>query len=164
MVRTILRYPDLKLRQKALLVDQITDQIRNLINDMHDTMYRARGIGLAATQIGEPYQIFVSDLSDPDEPSKLITFINPEITSQAGKSELFEGCLSFPGISERVVRAETIGIRAMDQDGQLFHLTFTGLMAILCQHEMDHLSGTLLIDHMSPLRRRIIDKKMRKPR
>lgn len=164
MVRTILRYPDLKLRQKAFPVDQVTDRITNLVRDMHDTMYHARGIGLAATQIGEPYQIFVSDLSDPDEPSKLITFINPEITSKSGVSDLFEGCLSFPGVSERVTRAESVGIRAMDLDGQLFHLTFTGLMAVLCQHEMDHLSGTLLIDRISPLRRRIIDKKMLKSR
>lgn len=161
-IRTILQYPDNRLRQKAARVEHITAEIRNLIDDMAETMYAAPGVGLAATQIGEPHRIFIVDVAGEDEPSKLHVFINPEILETEGEQTGAEGCLSFPGITEDVKRAAKVRVRATNAEGQVFELEASELMAVAIQHEHDHLDGVLMIDRMGMLKRRIVQRKMQK--
>lgn len=161
-IRTILHYPDPRLRQKAQPVGEITPEITKLIDDMAETMYAAPGVGLAATQIGEPYRIFLVDVAGEDEPSNLLVFINPEIVRQEGQQVGPEGCLSFPGISEEIKRAERVTVRARGRDGAPFELTADGLLAVAIQHESDHLDGVLMIDRMGTLKKRIVHRKMQK--
>ncbi len=161
-IRTILRYPDKRLRIKAEPVAEVDDEIRRLCDDMAETMYAAPGVGLAAPQIGVSKRIFVIDIADADHPSELRTFINPEIVSREGETVWEEGCLSFPGIHEEVERAAKVTVRATGLDGRPFELTAEGLLAIAVQHEYDHLDGTLMVDRVSLLKRRFIDREMRK--
>jgi peptide deformylase len=161
-IRTILHYPDPRLRQKALPVERITPEIEKLIDDMAETMYAAPGVGLAATQIGEPHRIFIIDIAAEDEPSNLLVFVNPEILSTTGGSVGPEGCLSFPGVSEDIKRADTVHVRALGRDGKPFELEADGLLAVAIQHENDHLDGTLMIDRVGMLKKRIIQRKMQK--
>jgi peptide deformylase len=161
-IRTILHYPDPRLRQKALPVADITDAIRSLASDMAETMYAAPGVGLAAPQIGESVRIFVIDIAGENEPSQLRTFINPEFLAKEGSVVWEEGCLSFPGINEEIKRAAKVTIRAQDEKGQFFELSGEELLAVAMQHEYDHLDGKLMIDHLGLLKKRIVDKKMRK--
>lgn len=161
-IRSILHYPDPRLRQKAERVDHVTPEIQRLIEDMAETMYAAPGVGLAATQIGEPHRIFLVDIASEDEPSKLIVFINPEIVQTDGEQCGPEGCLSFPGISEEVKRASRVKVRAQDRDGKPFELEADGLLAVAIQHESDHLDGVLMIDRMGVLKKRIVQRKMQK--
>jgi peptide deformylase len=161
-IRTILHYPDPRLRQKAERIDAITPEIHRLIDDMAETMYAAPGVGLAATQIGEPYRLFLVDIAAEDEPSNLMVFINPELTP--GTSEVVgpEGCLSFPGVNEDIKRAEKVRVSALDRDGKPFELEAEGLLAVAIQHENDHLEGVLMIDRVGMLKKRIIQRKMQK--
>jgi peptide deformylase len=161
-IRTILHYPDPRLRLKAQPVAQITPEIQRLIDDMAETMYAAPGVGLAATQIGELHRIFIVDIAAEDEPSNLIVFINPEITRREGEQLGPEGCLSFPGISEEIKRASRVTARALDRDGKPFELTAEGLLAVAIQHESDHLDGVLMVDRMGMLKKRIVQRKMQK--
>lgn len=161
-IRTILHYPDARLRQKAQRVETVTPAIKALIDDMAETMYAAPGVGLAATQIGEPHQVFIVDVAADDEPSNLLVFINPEIVQHTGEQVGPEGCLSFPGISEDIKRATTITVRAQDKEGKTFELTADGLLAVAIQHEYDHLEGVLMIDRMGVLKKRIVQRKMQK--
>lgn len=162
MVRTILHYPDARLRKPGLKVAAITDEIRQLIDDMAETMYSAPGVGLAATQLGETWQLFVVDCASEGEPSDLRVFINPEILSTEGKVTFDEGCLSFPTAREEIERAEKVRVRAQDRNGQWFELDAEGLLAIAIQHEYDHLHGILMIDRLGPLKRRLLHRKMLK--
>lgn len=159
-VRTILHYPDPRLREPALPIAEITDEIRVLIEDMAETMYAAPGVGLAAPQIGEGHRLFIVDIASDDEPSDLHVFINPEIITTSGKQVWREGCLSFPEIAEEVERAEEVTVRATDGDGNVFEMSAEGLLAVAIQHEYDHLEGVLMIDHLGLLKRRIVHKKM----
>jgi peptide deformylase len=161
-IRTILHYPDKRLRNKALPVAVVDAEIRTLCDDMCETMYAAPGVGLAAPQIGVSKRIFVIDIANADEASQLRVFINPEFVAREGETVWEEGCLSFPGIHEEVQRAETVVVRALGIDGQPFELRATGLLAIAIQHEYDHLEGTLMVDRVSLLKRRLIDREMRK--
>jgi peptide deformylase len=161
-VRTILHYPDARLRDAGENVDDLTDDLQRLIDDMAETMYAAPGVGLAATQLGEPWQIFVVDCSAEGEPSDLRVFVNPEILSTEGKVSFEEGCLSFPNAREEVERAEKVRVRAQDRDGRWFELEAEGLLAIAIQHEYDHLQGVLMIDHLGPLKKRLLHRKMLK--
>ncbi len=161
-VRTIYHYPDPRLRQRAAVVAAVTPTIQQLVEDMAETMYAAPGVGLAATQIGEPLRIFVIDTAGDDEPSKLRVFINPEIVSKEGELVWEEGCLSFPGVMEEIERAAKVRVRALDRDGEPFELEAEGLLAVAIQHEHDHLDGTLMIDKMGALKKRIVDRKMRR--
>ena len=161
-IRTILHYPDTRLRQKALRVEQITPEIRALVDDMAETMYAAPGVGLAATQIGEPHRIFIVDVAAEDEPSNLMVFINPEIVENQGEETGPEGCLSFPGITEDIKRASKVRIRAIDKDGKPFEIAAEGLLSVAIQHEHDHLEGVLMIDKMGVLKKRIVQRKMQK--
>lgn len=161
-IRTILHYPDPRLREKGQTITEIDDRIRTLIDDMAETMYAAPGVGLAATQIGESVALFVIDVADEDEPSDLKVFINPEIVAKSGKACIREGCLSFPGVSEEVERAAEVTVRALDRDGKSFELAADGLLAIAIQHEHDHLQGKLMIDHLGLIKRRIVHRQMTK--
>lgn len=161
-IRTILHYPDPRLRQKAEPVSEITPELRRLIDDMAETMYAAPGVGLAATQIGERHRLFIIDVAAEDEPSNLMVFINPEITRREGEEVGPEGCLSFPGISEDIKRAARVTVRALDRDGKPFELSADGLLAVAIQHEADHLDGMLMIDHMGVLKKRIVQRKMQR--
>ena len=161
-IRSILHYPDPRLRQKAAPVTHVTPEIHKLIDDMAETMYAAPGVGLAATQIGEPHRIFLVDIAAEDEPSKLHVFINPEILRTEGEQCAPEGCLSFPGITEEVKRASKVTVRALDRDGRPFEVSAEGLFAVAIQHENDHLDGVLMIDKMGMLKKRIVQRKMQK--
>lgn len=161
-VRTILHYPDPRLRNKGVPVAAVTAEIKTLVADMFETMYQDRGIGLAATQINVAKRIFVTDLSD--DKSAPYCFINPEITMRDGVEEMQEGCLSVPGIYETVRRAERIKVKALDQEGKPFELEADGLFAVCIQHEIDHLDGKLFVDYLSPLKRERIQKKLAKLR
>ncbi|CAN93970.1 MULTISPECIES: peptide deformylase [Sorangium] len=161
-IRTILHYPDPRLRQKAQPVGEISPEITKLIDDMAETMYAAPGVGLAATQIGEPHRVFLVDIAADDEPSNLLVFINPEIVRQEGQLTGPEGCLSFPGISEDIKRAERVTVRARGRDGATFEIAADGLLAVAIQHELDHLDGVLMIDRMGTLKKRIVQRKMQK--
>ncbi|MEO5725949.1 MAG: peptide deformylase [Byssovorax sp.] len=162
MIRTILHYPDPRLRQKGLPIERVTPELERLIDDMAETMYAAPGVGLAATQIGEQHRLFLFDVAAEDEPSNLMVFINPEITVKVGEQCGPEGCLSFPGVSEDVKRAAKITVRALDRKGQVFEIEAEGLLAVAVQHEHDHLDGVLMIDRMGLLKKRIVTRKMQK--
>jgi peptide deformylase len=162
MIRTILHYPDKRLREKGKRVETITPEIQTLCDDMAETMYAAPGVGLAATQIGFPIQLFVVDVASDDEPSDLRVFINPEILESHEAIVWTEGCLSFPGVQEEVERAARVTVRALDRSGKEFTLEAEGLLAVAIQHEFDHLQGVLMIDHLGPLKRRLVQRKMQK--
>jgi peptide deformylase len=161
-VRTILHYPDQRLRVPGKKVPAMTAELRQLVDDMAETMYAAPGVGLAATQVGEPWQIFVVDCASEGEPSDFRVFVNPELVELAGSTSFEEGCLSFPGAREEVDRAEKVRVRALDREGRPFELEAEGLLAIAIQHEYDHLQGVLMIDHLGPLKKRLLHRKMLK--
>ncbi len=161
-IRTILRYPDKRLRNKALPVTAFDDSLRALVDDMAETMYAAPGVGLAAPQICVSLRLFVIDIAGEDEPSDLKVFINPTFTAKQGEIAWEEGCLSFPGIHEEIERAEKVTVRAQDVHGNFFEVTADGLLAVALQHEYDHLEGTLMVDRVSLLKRRFIDREMKR--
>ena len=162
MIRTILHYPDPRLREKGRHVDAVTAEIKQLVDDMAETMYAAPGVGLAATQIGEAVQIFVVDTAEDGAPSDFRVFLNPEILESEGDVTWNEGCLSFPGVNEEIERAAKVRVRAQGRDGKTFELEAEGLLAVAIQHEYDHLQGVLMIDHMGPLKKRMTHRKMLK--
>lgn len=161
-LRQILTYPDPRLRECAKLVERVDDEIRQLVEDMAETMYDAPGVGLAANQIGVPLRIFVIDIAADDEPSDLKVFINPELLAQDGTQVFREGCLSFPGVSEEVKRADHVRVRALDATGESFELEATGLLAVAIQHENDHLDGVLMVDKFNAVKRRLIGRKVQR--
>lgn len=157
---TILEFPDPRLRTKATSVKEVTDEMRQLIDDMFETMYNANGIGLAATQVNVHQRLLVIDLSETRNQPQV--FINPEILSREGIEVREEGCLSVPNYYEEVQRAERIRVRALDRNGQLFEMDVDGLLAVCIQHEIDHLEGKLFVDYLSDLKRNRIRKKLEK--
>ena len=158
----ILEFPDTRLTTVAVDVESFDEALKRLIQDMTETMYSARGIGLAATQVNVHKRLLVLDISEnQDQPC---VYINPEILSSSGEQEYEEGCLSVPGIYANVKRAENITIRAQDSDGNVFEEQLEGLHAVCVQHEMDHLIGRLFVDYLSPLKRNIVKKKLEKQR
>lgn len=161
-VREILEYPDPRLREIAKPVQRVDDDVRRLVDDMAETMYDAPGVGLAAPQIGVGLRIFVIDIAAEDEPSELRVFINPEIVATDGSQTWNEGCLSFPGVSEEIKRAERVKVRALGRDGKPFELEAEGLLAVAVQHENDHLNGVLMIDKLSALKKRMMGRKLAK--
>ncbi len=156
----ILQYPDERLHKVAAPIPKITNEIRVLTQDMAETMYTASGIGLAATQIDVHQRIIVIDVSDSRD--RLHVFINPEIIASSGESDYQEGCLSVPGVFEKVKRAENISVRAMGLDGNLFEMDADGLFAVCIQHEMDHLMGRVFVDYLSQLKQSRIRSKLKK--
>ena len=163
-VREIVTYPNDVLRTPAEPVAEIDDEIRQLVEDMAETMYAAEGVGLAANQIGVLKRIFVIDIAGEDEPSDLQVFINPELLELEGSQSMTEGCLSFPGAREDIKRAERVRVRALGLDGKPFELEATGLLAVAIQHENDHINGVLMIDKVGPVARRKIGRQMARAR
>jgi peptide deformylase len=158
----IIEFPDPRLRTVARPVKEVDTRIRQLIDDMFETMYAAPGIGLAATQVDVHERLLVLDVSE--EKTHPLVFINPEILDSEGSQVYQEGCLSVPGIYADVKRAEKIRVRALDRDGQAFDIEADGLLAVCIQHEMDHLAGKVFVDYLSPLKRELVRKKLAKQR
>ncbi|MGK2953308.1 MAG: peptide deformylase [Thiobacillus sp.] len=156
----ILHYPDARLHTVAKPVVAVDARIRQLIDDMAETMYAAPGIGLAATQVNVHERVIVIDLSETHD--ALRVFINPEIVAQSGREESEEGCLSVPGVFDKVTRAERVTVRALDRDGKPFELEADGLLAVCIQHEMDHLMGKVFVDYLSNLKRSRIKARLSK--
>jgi peptide deformylase len=156
----ILKYPDSRLHSVAEPVQKVDDATRSLVDDMAETMYAAPGIGLAATQVDVHKQVIVLDISEAKD--QLLVLINPEIVASSGQIECEEGCLSVPGIFEKVTRAEEIRVRALDRDGNTFEFDANGLLSVCVQHEMDHLKGKVFVEYLSPLKQERIVKKLRK--
>lgn len=156
----ILHYPDERLHTVAKPVAVVDERIRTLVADMAETMYAAPGIGLAATQVDVHERVIVIDVSETRD--QLLVLINPEILRAEGEAEREEGCLSVPGIYDKVRRAERITVRALDRHGQPFTLDAEGLLAVCIQHEMDHLQGKVFVEYLSRLKQNRIRQKLRK--
>ncbi len=156
----ILHHPDSRLRKKATPVTEVNDAVRKILDDMRETMYASKGIGLAATQVNIQKRMVVIDLSEQhDEP---LFLINAEIIEKSGSAETEEGCLSVPEYYDKVTRAEKIKVRALDRDGKPFELEADGLLGVCIQHELDHLDGKLFVDYLSSLKQQRVRKKMEK--
>jgi peptide deformylase len=156
----ILHFPDPRLRKKATPISNVSDEIRQLADDMLETMYAAPGVGLAANQINVQKRLVVIDTSE-DKSSPLV-LINPEIINKQGEREHEEGCLSVPEAYEMVTRADTIKVKALNRDGEEFELEADELLATCIQHEIDHLDGKLFVDYLSNLKRQRIKKRLEK--
>lgn len=161
-VLPIIVYPDPKLRTVAEPVEEVDDEVKQIVDDMAETMYAAPGVGLAAPQVGVSKRIFVVDTAFEDEPSKLHVFINPKFVVKDGDILWEEGCLSFPGIHEEVKRAERVVVHALDREGKPFEIEAEGLTAVALQHEYDHLDGVLIVDHVSFFKKRQIERDLKK--
>src|SRR3954463_7081807 len=163
MIRKILLYGDPVLEQRADPVTEFdTQELHQLVNDMWETMYAAKGVGLAAPQVGALKRVSVIDTSVGEDESKKNVIINPEVTFREGKQTGEEGCLSIPGFREPVTRANKVTVRAQDVCGQRIELTGEELLARALQHEIDHLNGILFLNHLSTLKRDIIRRKIKK--
>ena len=158
----ILEIPDPRLRTIAKPVESFDETLVQLVEDMLETMYDARGIGLAATQVNVHQRLLVLDVSEAQDSPR--EYVNPEIIETEGTETCEEGCLSVPGIYADVSRAERIRIRALDRKGNPFEESLDGMHAVCVQHEIDHLDGKLFVDYLSPLKRRIVMKKLEKVR
>lgn len=156
----ILQYPDERLHKVAKKVESITAETRKLIGDMAETMYAAPGVGLAATQVDVHQRIVVIDVSETHD--DLLVLINPELVASSGESKCEEGCLSVPGIYDKVQRAERITVQALNVKGERFTLDAEGLLAVCVQHEMDHLMGKVFVEHLSHLKQVRIRNKLKK--
>ena len=156
----ILRYPDPRLHKVAKPVAVVDEEIRKFARNMAETMYAAPGVVLAATQVDVHKQLIVIDLSEIRD--QLLVLINPQILESRGKSDCEEGCLSVPGIFEKVARAEWVKVRALDVNGKSFTLEATGMLSVCIQHEMDHLKGKVFVEYLSRLKQNRILSKLKK--
>lgn len=163
----ILKYPDPFLKTKASEVKSVDPSVKTLIADMIETMYHAKGIGLAAVQVGVGKRIIVLDVPDENVEERqkgknLVALVNPRIIKTGGETKYEEGCLSVPGITADVVRASEVTVNALDREGRPVEIEASGLFAIALQHEIDHLDGVLFIDRLSRLKREIVKRKLKK--
>jgi peptide deformylase len=156
----ILEFPDPRLRKKARIIDTVDQTIQQLVDDMTETMYQAKGIGLAATQVNQHLRLIIIDLSE--EQNEALCLINPELLEQQGLEESEEGCLSVPSFFENIKRAKKITVKALNREGEPYELKAEGLLAICIQHEMDHLEGKLFVDYLSSFKRQRIKTKLAK--
>jgi peptide deformylase len=159
---SICKYPDPVLRHKAKPIDTVDGEIGKLIDDMVETMYQAPGIGLAANQVGRPLRLVVIDLQRPECGHGLIVLVNPEIVSAQGEVTFEEGCLSVPEFFADVKRYEEVTVRALDREEKPVEITASGLLAVVLQHEVDHLEGRLFVDKLGPVSREIFKRKWKK--
>ena len=158
----ILEFPDPRLRTVAKPVEAFDDELGALVDNMIETMYQADGIGLAATQVNVHQALLVLDVSEAQDSPRV--YINPEIVFEDGTETCEEGCLSVPGIYAEVARAESIRVRAQDRNGEFFEEDLDGMHSVCLQHEMDHLKGKLFVDYLSPLKQRMVRRKLEKQR
>ena len=162
MICPIIKFGNPVLENKAEMVTVFDDELRKLIDDMFESMYAARGVGLAAPQIGISRRIAVIDVTFKEDPKAKLALINPEIIHAEGRLKQSEGCLSIPDFRENVTRPRAVTVRAQDEHGKIFELTGEELLARALQHETDHLNGKLYISHISALKRDLIKRKIRK--
>ncbi len=162
MILKIVKFPEKVLSQPGEPVTEFNDELRKLVADMFETTYASQGIGLAAPQVGVSKRVAVIDLSMGKDPKDRLVLVNPEIISNEGKVYEEEGCLSFPDIREKVVRAAKVRIRAQDEYGKWFEMDGEELLARCMQHEVDHVDGILFIFRMSALKRNLNLRKIRK--
>lgn len=159
-IRKIIYLPDARLRQMSTAIQTFDDKLHTLIDDMFETMYAAKGVGLAAPQIGINIRLSVVDVT-PDKSQQLV-LVNPEIIASEGQVAYQEGCLSVPSVYDTVMRAEKVTMRAQDRFGEFFEIEAEGLLGECFQHEIDHLNGKLFVDLLSPLKRGMARKKLDK--
>jgi peptide deformylase len=162
MIRPIVKYPDPILQRPTELVTEFDKELRTLVDDMFESMYAAKGIGLAAPQIGISKRLTVIDLSNTENPDEKIVLVNPEVIETQGRQYEEEGCLSLPEIREKVVRAEKVKVKAQNLEGEWFEIDGEELLARAFLHEIDHLDGVLFIFRVSRLKRDLILRKIRK--
>jgi peptide deformylase len=162
MIYPIVKFGNPVLEKKAEIVTVFDDELRKLIDDMFESMYAARGVGLAAPQIGISRRIAVIDVTFKEDPKAKLVLLNPEIIHTEGRFKQSEGCLSIPDFRENVTRPRAVTVRAQDEHGKIFELTGEELLARALQHETDHLNGKLYISHISALKRDLIKRKIRK--
>ena len=162
MILKIVKYPEPVLQQPGEPVTEFNDELRRLVADMFETTYAKQGVGLAAPQVGVSKRLTTIDLSQGKDPKEKLVLVNPEIISKEGRLYEEEGCLSFPDISEKVVRAAKVNIRAQDEYGKWFEMEGTDLLSRCFQHEIDHVDGVLFIFRMSALKRDLTIRKIRK--
>jgi len=160
-IRKIIYLPDPRLRQVCKPIEQIDDNLQILIDDMFETMYHAKGVGLAAPQIGINLRLSVIDVIG-DKITQQLVLINPEIINSYGRAEYNEGCLSVPGAYDVVSRAESVTMKALDRHGKPYEITASGLLGECFQHEIDHLNGKLFVDLLSPMKRAMARRKLEK--
>jgi peptide deformylase len=161
-VRKIHTWPDDVLRRKAAPVEDFGADLQRLVDDMLETMYAAPGVGLAAPQVGVSRRLFVIDTSSDTEPDQVVVLANPEIVESEDQVEFEEGCLSVPDYSAKVKRARRVAVRGHNRHGQPIEVLGEDLLARALQHEIDHLDGVLFIDRLSPFRREVAKKKLKK--
>jgi peptide deformylase len=158
----ILTYPDDTLRRHADPVDTVDKKLRKLVDDMVETMYEAPGIGLAASQVGQLLQVVVIHVQKEEEDTGLITLVNPRIVAAHGQISFEEGCLSVPGYYAQVKRYQEVSVQALNPDGKPVQIDASGFLAVVLQHELDHLSGRLFIDRINPIARDIFKRRWKK--
>lgn len=162
MILPVLQYPDPRLAETARPVNEVTPEIRELAANMAETMYARDGIGLAAPQVGALVRLVVIDISGPEKREELRVLINPVLTLAGDEVDSEEGCLSVNGYNAVVTRRERVHVEATDLEGEPVSFDADGRLAVCCQHECDHLDGVLFIDHISRLKRTMLDRKLRK--
>ncbi len=162
MVRKIVKYGQPVLEQTAAPVTAFNDELKTLVRDMFDSMYEYKGVGLAAPQVGVSQRVFIVDTSGGEDKTKQLVLVNPEILSKEGKQVGEEGCLSIPGFREDVARAAKVRVRFQDVEGATHEMDGEELLARAIQHENDHLNGVLFLSHLSPLKRELIRRRIKK--
>lgn len=162
MIREIRFLGDPVLRQKTTPVDRFDAELESFVADLIETMYDAEGVGLAAPQVGDSRRVTVIDIGTARDGSEVIPLVNPRIVSEAGRVDSEEGCLSIPGIVETIERAEKVEVEYRDPKGETHRIEGEGLLGRALQHEIDHLEGILFIDHLGPLKRRMVVREWRK--
>ena len=160
--KEIVIYGNPVLREISQPVEKFDRELKDLVSALADALKKAKGLGLSAVQIGVLKRVFIVDLSVVDIGESLRVFVNPEILETGGDAEFEEGCLSFPGIYQKINRPDRVKIRAYDLEGQVFELEASGLIARAIQHEYDHLEGKLFIDYFSPIARSLVKGKLKK--
>jgi peptide deformylase len=161
-VREVLTYPQVILRKRSVPVEKISKEIKELIQDLKETMYASGGIGLAAPQVGVNQRVIVVDVTPYEPDQKPFALINPEIVSGEGGVDSEEGCLSVPELVENIKRKEKVTVRGLDEEGKEVEIEASGMLAICLQHEIDHLDGLTVVERLSPLKRGMIRKKLKK--